>query len=75
MADSNSDEIIINTREKEGKRRRDALRMKLIRKYEQAKAFDSMSQPDLSQHLISNLPNLNDTFNGFSGFFTKMFGR
>jgi hypothetical protein len=74
VADENMSNIKVATKEQIAKRRRDHLREKLIRRYEKAKAFDSLTGPDLSKHLISNMPGLNDTFAGMSSFFGNMFG-
>lgn len=74
VAEGSMKEIAVKTREEEAKKRRDEQRIKLMKKYEKAKMFDSLEQPDLSQHLMTNMPNFHDTFNGMSTFFSKLFG-
>lgn len=73
-AESQQKQVLVTSRGDLAKRRREIQRQKLIRKYEQAKAYDALEQPDLSQHLMSNLPSFQDTFSGMSGFFAKLFG-
>ena len=74
VAQQHQVDIFMVTKEKESKRRRDIERMKLIKKYEKAKAFDKLSSNDFSHQLTSNLPGFNDTFSGISSFFLNMFG-
>ena len=66
--------IGVKTRGKSARKRREIQRMKMMRKYEKAKAFDAMMGPDLSKHLLHSMPNYNETFSTITEFFSRMFG-